>query len=90
MFEDRLKAAREKKGLSVKQAAAALRLPYTTYNNYEKNQREPTGGMLCKIAEFYGVSTDYLLTGRSFETLHIRKQLAAAQDILDGLMKDLK
>ena len=66
MFEDRLKAAREKKGLSVKQAAAALRLPYTTYNNYEKNQREPTGGMLCKIAEFYGVSTDYLLGRAEF------------------------
>ena len=38
----------------------------------------------------FDVSTDYLLTGRSFETLHIQKQLSAAQDILAGLMKDLK
>lgn len=61
MFNDRLKKVREKANLTVKQAASALRLPYTTYNNYEKNMREPSGGVLCRIAEFYGVSTDYLL-----------------------------
>ncbi len=53
--------ARKKKGLTVRQAAAMLRLPYTTYNNYEKGNREPTGGMICKLAEFYDVTTDYLL-----------------------------
>ncbi len=61
MFDNRLKEAREAMNLTVKQAAAALRLPYTTYNNYEKNKREPSGGLLCKLAEFYNVSTDYLL-----------------------------
>lgn len=61
MFEDRLQKAREKKGLTVRQAAAALRLPYTTYNNYEKNNREPSGGLICKLAAFYEVTTDYLL-----------------------------
>lgn len=61
MFDDRLKKTREAANLTVKQAAVALRLPYTTYNNYEKNMREPSGGVLCKIAKFYGVSTDYLL-----------------------------
>lgn len=61
MFDDRLKKAREASNLTVKQAAAALRLPYTTYNNYEKNTREPSGGLICKMAEFFGVSTDYLL-----------------------------
>lgn len=61
MFEGRLKKAREAADLTVKQAAAALRLPYTTYNNYEKNTREPPGGLICKMAEFFGVSTDYLL-----------------------------
>ena len=61
IFDDRLKNAREKMGLTVKQAAAMLRLPYTTYNNYEKNTREPSGGLICKMAEFYGVTTDYLL-----------------------------
>ncbi len=84
MFEDRLKAARENKGLSVKQAAAALRLPYTTYNNYEKNQREPTGGMICKLAEFYGVSTDYLL-GRAEFIAEAKQEESAIQKKMDAL-----
>ena len=41
MFQDRLQKLREQHGYSVKEAAAALHLPYTTYNNYEKNTREP-------------------------------------------------
>lgn len=67
IFDDRLMEARRKKGLTVRQAAAMLRLPYTTYNNYEKGNREPTGGMICKLAEFYGVTTDYLLGRKPLE-----------------------
>lgn len=61
MFQDRLQKVREERGYSVKEAAAALGLPYTTYNNYEKNTREPNGEILCKIAAFFSVSLDYLL-----------------------------
>lgn len=49
-----------------------------------------TIALLLDISSFFDVSTDYLLTGRSFEALHIQKQLSAAQDILAGIMKDLK
>ena len=50
-----------------------------------------TGRLFCPERGFsLNVSTDYMLTGRSYETLHIQKQLSAAQDILAGLMKDLK
>ncbi len=66
MFENRLQKIREERGLTVRQAAEALRLPYTTYNNYEKNSREPNGQLLCSIADFFGVSIDYLL-GRTSE-----------------------
>ena len=53
MFQDRLQKLREQHGYSVKEAAAALHLPYTTYNNYEKNTREPNGEILCRIAAFF-------------------------------------
>ncbi|MGN0591968.1 MAG: helix-turn-helix domain-containing protein [Ruminococcus sp.] len=66
MFENRLQKIREAHGLTVRQTADALQLPYTTYNNYEKNSREPNGQLLCSIADFFGVSIDYLL-GRSAE-----------------------
>ena len=36
MFQDRLQKLREQHGYSVKEAAAALHLPYTTYNQTVK------------------------------------------------------
>lgn len=47
--------------LTMKQAAEALGLPYTTYVNYEKGTREPNSETLKKIADFYKVTVDYLL-----------------------------
>lgn len=61
---NRIKTLREKKGINMTQAAKALQIPYTTYVNYEKGEREPNTEMLIKIAGFYGVSVDYLI-GRS-------------------------
>ena len=61
---NRIKTLREKKGINMTQAARALQIPYTTYVNYEKDEREPNTEMLIKIAGFYGVSVDYLI-GRS-------------------------
>lgn len=61
---NRMKSLREEKGLNMKEAAAALQLPYTTYRNYEQGLREPNSETLVQIANFYGVSVDYLI-GRS-------------------------
>lgn len=58
---NRIKTLREKKGINMTQAARALQIPYTTYVNYEKGEREPNTEMLIKIAGFYGVSVDYLI-----------------------------
>lgn len=57
----RIKELRESKGISMKEAARLLGIPYTTYVNYEKGLREPTSEMLIQIADFYNVSIDYLV-----------------------------
>ena len=41
--------------------AKALKMPYTTYINYEKGYREPHSEVLIRMAEYYNVSLDYLL-----------------------------
>ncbi len=56
-----LKELRKKKGLSQKQAANALGISMRAYQNYEYGQREPNIEMINKLANFYGVTTDYLL-----------------------------
>lgn len=61
---NRLKELREKTGKNMKDVAKELNLPYTTYVNYEKGNREPNSEMLIVMAKYYGVSVDYLI-GRS-------------------------
>lgn len=57
----RIKQLRESKGLNMKEAARLLAMPYTTYVNYEKGQREPTSEVLIQLADFYETTVDYLV-----------------------------
>ncbi len=43
--------------------ADAIHISVRTYQRYENNEREPTAPVLVALADFYGVSIDYL-TGR--------------------------
>ncbi len=60
----KLKELRTETGLSMRQIAIKLGIPYTTYISYEKCDREPNSEMLIKLADFFGCSIDYLI-GRS-------------------------
>lgn len=57
----RLKEIRKSKNISQEQAANALGISVRAYQNYEYEQREPNIEMINKLADFYGVTTDYLL-----------------------------
>lgn len=58
---NRIAELRVKMGLSMKEAATKLEMPYTTYVNYEKGTREPNSETLIKLSRFFGTSIDYLL-----------------------------
>lgn len=57
----RLKELREEKGLTQKEVAERLIIHSVTYLHYEKSQREPPLKLLAEMANFFDVSTDYLL-----------------------------
>ncbi|MDE6658404.1 MAG: helix-turn-helix transcriptional regulator [Oscillospiraceae bacterium] len=57
----KLKLLRKKNKLSMQKVADALEIPKGTYVTYEYGTREPNIKTINKIADFYGVSTDYLL-----------------------------
>lgn len=57
----RLKEIRKSKNISQEQAANALGISVRAYQNYEYEQREPNIEMINKLADYYGVTTDYLL-----------------------------
>ena len=58
---NRLKELRELQKLNMREVAKELNIPYTTYVNYEKGMREPNSEMLILMANFFGVSLDYLI-----------------------------
>lgn len=60
VFSDRLKQLRLDKGENQSDVAAVLGVSVQSYSAYE-GSREPKYGLLCKIAEHYDVTTDYLL-----------------------------
>lgn len=57
----RLVSLRKETGLSQKDAAAGLGVSQALLSHYEKGIRECGLDFLCRAAEFYKVSTDYLL-----------------------------
>lgn len=52
---------REEKGFLQKELAVYLNVSIGTISNYENNVHSPDLQTLCKLADFFNVSTDYLL-----------------------------
>ena len=57
----RLLELRKQKKLTRKAVADGIEIAERSYQRYENAEREPTASVLCKLADFYGVSADYLL-----------------------------
>ena len=63
-FNEILSRLRREKGVSQREAAAALGISQALLSHYEKGVREPGLVFLSQACEYYGVSADYIL-GRS-------------------------
>ena len=61
MLKDNLKSLREKKNITKKQVADAIGVTERAYITYEYGQRDVSTETLQRLADFYGVTTDYLL-----------------------------
>lgn len=57
----KLKNLREKKGLLQKELGDKLNISASTIGMYEQDRRDPDFETLKKIANFFNVTTDYLL-----------------------------
>lgn len=60
-FNENLKDARERKGLSQKDVAESIGVAKSTYSLYESGNREPNVQTIKKIADILNVSADNLL-----------------------------
>lgn len=78
-FGKRLENLLEERELTQRQVSSDLHIAATTLNGYVKGKREPDYGTLVRIAEYFDVSTDYLLG-----VTNVRKGSEALLDVREG------
>ena len=61
LLPSRLKQLRLEKALRQSDIAKALEVSTRTYQSYELGDREPSTDRLIQLADFFDVTTDYLL-----------------------------
>ena len=87
-LKDTLKYIREKNGLTKRELCEKTGISERAYLTYEFAEREPKISVIAKLADFYGVTTDYLL-GREpapdpFADLNLNKE--SEEDVIDKYM----
>ena len=70
-FSARIKALRLEKRLRQDQLAVRLGVEKSTVSMYETDMRKPTLETLVRMADIFGVSTDYLLGREKTRTLNL-------------------
>ena len=58
---NRIRDLREDKDLNQTEVATYLGMSQTGYSKYETGENDIPTGILIKLADFYGVSVDYIL-----------------------------
>ena len=63
-FSERVRELRQEKGMKQREMADVLQIKLRSYQNYEGGERRPDYEGLDALADYFDVTTDYLL-GRS-------------------------
>ncbi len=61
ILAERLVNLRARKRVSRKEVAVTVGIVERTYIRYENGERDPDAPILKRLADYYGVSADYLL-----------------------------
>ncbi len=64
-FAEKLKELMNEKGYNIKTFAEEIGIPKSTINDWTLKKTMPAADSVCIIADFFGVTTDYLL-GREY------------------------
>ncbi|HDR4901578.1 helix-turn-helix transcriptional regulator [Bacillus thuringiensis] len=83
-FGNIIRDLRKQKGITQKELAHSLQLSESTIGMYERNERQPDYNTLIRIADYFNVSTDFLL-GRDFNVKEDRNNKE-----LDQWLNDIK
>lgn len=92
-FSERLISLRKEREMTQSDLAKVCKKQRSTVSGYETEGKEPDYELLCSMADYFGVTTDYLL-GRDDERAHadvvFRNDNAAFKRHYDELSPELK
>lgn len=60
-MKTKLRELRKAERFTLKEVADKISMSLQVLSYYEKGERDPSLEVLCKLADFYGVSVDYIL-----------------------------
>ena len=83
-FSERLVALRKEKDLTQAEFARLCGKQRTTVSGYETEGKEPDFALLCQMADYFGVTTDYLL-GREDERAQNAAEMALYRELFSEL-----
>ncbi|GEN87201.1 helix-turn-helix domain-containing protein [Oceanobacillus sojae] len=86
MIGKRLRTLRQRAGLSQLELAKKLNMPNQNVSNYEREFRQPDYETLLKFADFFEVTTDYIL-GRSNDPLFTKLEDSRGDTRLEKIIK---
>jgi len=89
-FAQRLRSLREERDISQLELARRLKLSNSTISQYETKGRLPEPRILEMLADFFGVSVDYLLGRTDVRQPVAREEQAQYGDDLDQALQGLR
>lgn len=91
-FGERLTELRENKNLSRQKVADDLGISRASLEYYEKGKRTPDIEILLKLADYFGVTCDYLVKGVSTENVSIHNKTGLSDKSIEvlALLNQLK
>lgn len=81
--KDNIRALRKSKAMTQKELADALGVTKTTVSNWETGLVDPTGKALSLLADYFGVTTDYI-TGLNQETDIVIDRVSLIDKIMEA------
>lgn len=79
-FSERLKLLRRNADVTQDQLAQYLQVSRSTIAGYETKNRQPDYDKLYMIAQFFHVSTDYLISGKETQPIELSSSAPAANE----------
>lgn len=76
-----LKEVRLKRNITMKQLGREIGLAESTISLYESGKRQPDATTLCKLADFFDCSVDYLLGRTDIPYGYIQKMPPELEDV---------